>query len=159
MPGGVLSLSANGTSNAILWANEAFGNDPHDPDANQAPTPNILRAYDVSTVGTGTLQSIWDSEAEPNDRVGASTKFAPPLVANGKVYQATYDNQVVVYDLGAMSPTPHRDVRRTVVFIYGETSSGQDLFVRGGTKGGGPIRIRHRNWLNQHTNRYRWGDA
>src|SRR5271169_1794364 len=66
----------------ILWANEAFGNLPSDPDANIAPTPDILRAYDVSTVGTGTLQSIWDSETEPNDRVGASTKFAPPLVAN-----------------------------------------------------------------------------
>jgi outer membrane protein assembly factor BamB len=159
MPGGILSLSANGTSNAILWANEAFGNVPSDPDANNAPTPNILRAYNVSTVGTGTLQSIWDSETEPNDRVGASTKFAPPLVANGKVYQATYDNQVVVYGLGAASSTPTRDVRRTVVFIYAETQLGQDMFVRGGTKGGNPIRIRHRNWMNQHTNDFRWGDA
>ena len=159
MPGGILSLSANGTSNAILWANEAFGNIPSDPDSNNAPTPNILRAYDVSTLGTGTLQSIWDSEAEPNDRVGAATKFAPPLVANGRVYQATYDNQMVVYGLGAPSSTPNRDVRRTVVFIYGLTQPGQDMFVRGGTKGGDPIRIRHRNWLNEHTNLYRWGDA
>jgi hypothetical protein len=46
-----------------------------------------------------------------------------------------------------------------VVFIYAQTSIGQDLFVRGGTKGGGPIRIRHRNWLNPQTSRYRWGDA
>src|SRR5207247_9275636 len=119
MPGGILSLSANGTSTAILWANEAFGNLPGDPDSNTAPTPNILRAYDVSTVGTGTLQSIWDSEAEPNDHLGAGTKFAPPLVANGRVYQATYDNQVVVYGLGAPSSTPPRDRRRTGVFIFG----------------------------------------
>jgi PQQ-like domain len=159
MPGGILSLSANGTSNAILWANEAFGNLPGDPDANSAPTPNILRAYDVSTAASGTLQSIWDSEAEPNDHVGASTKFAPPLIANGKVYQATYDNQVVVYGLGAASPTPDRDIRRTVVFIYAQSQAGQDVFVRGGTKGGGPVRIRHRNWLNPHTNYFRWGDA
>jgi hypothetical protein len=110
-------------------------------------------------VRTGTLQSIWDSETEPNDRVGASTKFAPPLVANGKVYQPTYDNQVVVYGLGPASATPTRDVRRTVVFIYAQTLLGQDLFVRGGGKGGNPIRIRHRNWLNPHTNDYRWGDA
>lgn len=158
MPGGILSLSANGASNAILWANEAFGNIPSDPDANNAPTPNILRAYDVSTATTGTLQSIWDSEAEPNDRVGASTKFAPLLVANGKVYQATYDNQVVVYGLGPASPTPNRDIRRTVVFIFAQSQAGQDVFMRGGTKGGGPIRIRHRNWLNPHTNYYRWGD-
>ncbi|MGP6191992.1 MAG: hypothetical protein ACLPSH_18410 [Vulcanimicrobiaceae bacterium] len=159
MPGGILSLSANGTSNAILWANEAFGNLPSDPDANIAPTPNILRAYDVSTVGSGTLQPIWDSETEPNDRVGASTKFAPPLVANGKVYQATYDKQVVVYGLGPPSATPTRDIRRTVVFIYAQAQPGQDVFVRGGAKGGGPIRIRHRNWLNPHSNVYRWGDA
>lgn len=159
MPGGILALSANGTSDGILWANEAFGNIPGDPDANEAPTPNILRAYDVSTASTGTLQSIWDSETEPNDRVGASTKFAPPLVANGKVYQATYDNQVVAYGLGAPSPTPNRDIRRTVVFIYAQTQPGQDLFVRGGSQGGTPIRIRHRNWLNPHTNVYRWGDV
>lgn len=159
MAGGILSLSANGTSNAILWANEAFGNLPGDPDANQNPTPNILRAYDVSSVSSGTLRSIWDSEAEPNDHVGASTKFAPPLVANGKVYQATYDRQVVVYGLGNPSPTPTRDIRRTVVFIYAQTIPGQDVFVRGGAKGGGAIRILHRNWLNPHTNIYRWGDA
>lgn len=159
MAGGILSLSANVTSNAILWANEASGNLPSDPDANQNPTPDILRAYDVSTVGSGTLQSIWDSEAEPNDHVGASTKFAPPLVANGKVYQATYDNQVVVYGLGKPSPTPTRDIRRTVVFLFAPTIPGQDMFLRGGARAGGAIRIRHRNWLNPHTNTYRWGDV
>ena len=39
------------------------------------------------------------AEATPDDRVGAATKFAPPLVANGKVYMATFDNQIVVYGL------------------------------------------------------------
>ena len=159
MPGGILSLSANGTSNGILWANEAYGNLSGDPAANTAPTPNILRAYDVSGIGSGTLQSIWDSETEPNDRVGAATKFTPPLIANGRVYQATYDKQVVVYGLGAASTTPTRDIRRTVVFIYAQATPGQDVFIRGGSKGGTPIRIRHRAWLNPHTNTYRWGDA
>jgi hypothetical protein len=164
MAGGILALSANGTSSAILWSNEAFGNLPSDPDANQAPTPDILRAYDVSTAASGTLQSIWDSEVEPNDHVGASTKFAPPLVANGKVYQATYDNQVVVYGLGSASKTPTRDIRRTVVFLYAQTIPGQNVYLRGGNGNGGnqpetPIRIRHRNWLNAATNVYRWGDV
>lgn len=159
MPGGILSLSANGTSSGILWANEAYGNLPADPAANVAPTPNILRAYDVSSAGSGILQSIWDSESEPNDRVGAATKFAPPLIANGRVYQATYDNQVVVYGLGAASATPKRDIRRTVIFIYAQATPGQDVFIRGGARGGAPIRIRHRVWLNPHTNTYRWGDA
>lgn len=159
MPGGILSLSANGTQNAILWVNQAAGNLPSDPAANIAPTPNILRAYDVSSAAGGTLQMIWDSEMEPNDHVGAATKFAPPLVANGKVYMATYDNQVVAYGLGTASPTPKRDIRRTVVFIYAQTQSGQDMFVRGGSQGGSPIRINHRNWLNARTNVYRWGDA
>jgi hypothetical protein len=159
MPGGILALSANGTADAILWANEASGNLPSDPDANAAPTPNILRAYDVASVATGQLQAIWDSEVEPNDRIGASTKFAPPLVAGGKVYQATYDNQIVVYGLGAPSPTPTRDIHRTVVFIYAQTRPGQDVFARGGVRDGTPVRIRHRNWMNPHTNLYRWGDA
>jgi hypothetical protein len=159
MPGGILSLSANGTSNAILWSNEASGNLPSDPAANIAPTSNILRAYEVSTAGTGSLQPIWDSEAEPDDRVGAATKFAPPLIADGKVYMVTYDNQVVVYGLGAPSPTPTRDIRRTVVFIYAQAVPGQDVFARGGGEDGAPIRIRHRTWLNPHTNHYRWGDA
>ncbi len=159
MPGGILALSASGTSNAILWANEAFGNLPGDPDSNTHPTPNILRAYDVSTVKTGTLESIWDSETEPNDRVGASTKFAPPLIANGKMYQTSYDNQVVVYGLGNPSKTPARDVHRTVVFVYAETKPGEAMFSRGGSKGGGPIRIRHRNWLHWTSNNYRWGDG
>jgi hypothetical protein len=159
MPGGMLSLSASGTSNGILWVNEAYGNLSGDPAANVAPTPNILRAYDVSTATSGTLRSIWDSETEPNDRVGAATKFAPPLIANGRVYQATYDNQVIVYGLGAASPTPTRDIRRTVIFIYADAIPGQDMFMRGGAKGGAPIRIRHRTWLNPHTNTYRWGDT
>ena len=159
MPGGILSLSADGTSNAILWANEAFGNLPSDPDANLHPTPNVLRAYDVSTIAGDALQSIWDSEVDPNDRLGSSTKFTPPLVANGHVYQVTYDGRIVVYGLGNPSPTPKRDIRRTVVFIYGQTIPGQDMFVRGGAKGGIPIRIRHRNWLNSHTNIYRFDDA
>jgi len=159
MAGGILSISANNTSDGILWVNEAFGNLSSDPYALAAPTPNILRAYDISAVSSGTLQPIWDSETEPNDHLGAGTKFAPPLVANGRVYQATYDNQIVVYGLGGPSSTPTRDIQRTVVFIYGQTQPGQDLFVRGGSKGGAPIRISHRNWLNPKTNTYRWGDA
>jgi len=159
MAGGILSISANNTSDGILWVNEAFGNLASDPYALAAPTPNILRAYDISTVSSGTLQPIWSSETEPNDHLGAGTKFAPPLVANGRVYQATYDNQIVVYGLGGPSSTPTRDIQRTVAFIYGQTQPGQDLFVRGGSKGGAPIRISHRNWLNPKTNTYRWGDA
>ncbi len=159
MAGGILSISANVSSNGILWANEAFGNLASDPYALAAPTPNILRAYDISAVSSGTLTPIWDSETEPNDHLGAGTKFAPPLVANGRVYQATYDNQIVVYGLGGPSSTPSRDIQRTVVFIYGQTQPGQDLFVRGGSQSGAPIRISHRNWLNPKTNTYRWGDA
>jgi hypothetical protein len=45
------------------------------------------------------------------------------------------------------------------VFIYAQTQAGQNLFVPGGAKDGTPIRIRHRNWLNDHTSHYLWGDA
>jgi hypothetical protein len=156
MPGGILALSSNGISGALLWSNEAFGNLPGDPAANINPTPNILRAYDASTAGTGSLQAIWDSEAAPDDRVGAATKFAPPLVANGKVYMATYDNQIVVYG----SVRPRR--RRHATFAARSCSSTRRPRRTGSVRARRSEerrtdRIRHRNWLNDHTNHYRWG--
>ena len=158
MPGGILSLSANGTSNAILWANEAFGNLPNDPDANQHSTPNILRAYDVSTVRPALFSRSGTAKRSP------TTASATPQIraaAGGKRQGLSGDLRQPGrrLRLGNPSPTPTRDIRRTVVFIYGQTIPGQDMFVRGGTKGSGPIRIRHRNWLNPHTNTYRLGDA
>ena len=44
---------------------------------------------------------LWNSDmdAEEADRVGSFAKFCPPVVANGKVYLATFSRELVVYGL------------------------------------------------------------
>jgi hypothetical protein len=91
-PGGELSLSANGTKagTAILWVSQ-----PLKGDASQSTVPGILQAYDASNVTT----ELWDSLLASGDDCGSFAKFASPTVANGKVYQPSFANQVCVYGL------------------------------------------------------------
>lgn len=87
-----VTLSANGAQSGtgILW--EGSG-DYSDPEA-----PGILHAYDASNLAI----ELWNSEANPErDRMPPVTKFAPPTVANGKVYVPSTANVVTVY--GAFS--------------------------------------------------------
>lgn len=91
MPGGIMSVSANGSTpgSGIIWAaHPASGN------ANQGVRPGILRAFDASNVGV----ELWNSLQIPErDDMGNLAKFNMPVVANGKVYMATFSNQLVVY--------------------------------------------------------------
>lgn len=69
-------LSANGTTNAILWVIDASG-------ANATPqTPAILRAYDASNLS----HEIYNSAIVATDSAGLAENFTVPTVANGKVY-------------------------------------------------------------------------
>ena len=109
MPGGILSLSANGSAadSAVLWASIPAGGD-----ANMGTVPGVLRAFDAASVD----KELWNSEQESaRDRVGMFAKFCPPVVANGKVYVATFaepapagksapPNKLVVY--GLLTPRP-----------------------------------------------------
>jgi hypothetical protein len=97
MPGGMLSVSANGalSGTGILWAAH-----PASGDANHATQPGIMRAFDAENVG----HELWNSLQNPaRDNFGDFAKFVPPVVANGKVYLATFSNQLVVY--GLLAPT------------------------------------------------------
>lgn len=92
MPGGILSLSANGAAagSGILWATTAIG------DANQAVRPGILHAYDAANVGV----ELWNSAQNAGrDDLGNFGKFSSPTIAEGKVYLATFSKQLVVYGL------------------------------------------------------------
>ena len=71
-PGETPCVSANGTSDAILWAV-------------QNSTPAILHAYDAKNLGV----EIYDSQLQSQDQFGIATKFIPPTVADGRVYVAT----------------------------------------------------------------------
>ena len=93
MPGGMLSISSNGneTSSGVLWSNMVLSGD-----ANQAVRPGILRAFDASDL----TKELWNSEQNRvRDSFGNFAKFTVPTVANGKVYLATFSNQVVAYGL------------------------------------------------------------
>jgi hypothetical protein len=72
-PGTTPTVSANGTSNAIIWAV-----------ANSSPA--VLHAYDATNLSHELYNS---SQAGSRDQFGAGNKFITPVVANGKVFVGT----------------------------------------------------------------------
>jgi len=80
-PGTTPSISANGTTNGIVWAIENSG--------------AILFAYDA----TNLTRELYDSNQAANNRDHFSgNKFITPMVVNGKVYVGT-PNSVTVFGL------------------------------------------------------------
>jgi outer membrane protein assembly factor BamB len=72
-PGTAPSVSANGTSNAIVWAHENSN-------------PAVLHAYDA----TNLAHELYNSSQSGNrDQFGAGNKFITPTVADGKVFVGT----------------------------------------------------------------------
>src|SRR5204862_3737306 len=91
MPGGP-SVSANGSevASGIVWAVTTQST------SSGGLAPGTLRAFRASDVS----QEIYNSDMNhARDALGDFTKFAPPVVANGKVYVATQSNAVSVYGL------------------------------------------------------------
>ena len=91
MPGGILSVSANGTNQGtgIVWATHQYSGD-----AESSTRPGILHAYNAENVS----QELWNSQQlSARDSVGNFGKFVPPTVANGKVYLATFSNRLNIY--------------------------------------------------------------
>lgn len=82
-PGATPSISANGTSNAILWAAENSD-------------PAVLHAYDATNLANELYNS--DQASGGRDHFGAGNKFVTPTVINGKVYVGT-TNGVGVFGL------------------------------------------------------------
>lgn len=98
MPGGMLTVSCNGTNpaaarnTAIVWALH-----PTRGNANHATVAGLLLAYRADDL----RDPIWSSNHDPRgtDDLGDFAKFCPPVVANGRVYVATFSQQLVVYGL------------------------------------------------------------
>jgi hypothetical protein len=72
-PGNTPTISANGSSNGIVWATDTG--------------TNQLRAYDARNLATELYTS--DQAANNRDQLGSAIKFAVTTVANGHVYVGT----------------------------------------------------------------------
>lgn len=82
-PGTAPSVSANGTSNGIVWAHENT-------------SPAVLHAYDAANLAHELYNS--DQASGGRDQFGAGNKFITPMVADGKVFVGT-TNAVAVFGL------------------------------------------------------------
>jgi hypothetical protein len=82
-PGVLPSVSANGTSNGIVWAIENTGT-------------AVLHAYAANDL----TQELYNSNQAANarDHFGAGNKFITPMIADGRVFAAT-TNSVAVFGL------------------------------------------------------------
>jgi hypothetical protein len=75
-PGGTMAVSANGSSDGILWAMQRNG----------TTAPGVLYAYDANNLGTVLYNS---NAAGARDVMDYASKFTIPVIANGKVFVAT----------------------------------------------------------------------
>ena len=81
-PGATPAISANGTSNGIVWAAENG-------------TVGALHAYDATNLAHELYNS---NQAGTRDQFGPGNKFITPMIADGKVYVGA-TNGVAVYGL------------------------------------------------------------
>ena len=96
MPGGRLVGSSNGNTvgTGVLW-----GVYPTQGNANSNVVHGALVAYDALVVNNGKMKQLFHSDANPANDMGNFAKYATPVVANGRVYVATFSNKVVQYGL------------------------------------------------------------
>ncbi len=91
MPGWQQCVSANGTTNGIVWATR-----PNSGNANNATQPGIMHAFLASNLAT----ELWNSKQNATrDDFGNFAKNPAPTVANGKVYCPTFSNKLCVYGI------------------------------------------------------------
>jgi hypothetical protein len=75
------ALSANGSTNGILWTIEGGA--------------NVLHAFDATNISTELYNT---GQVSSRDSLGVTVRFNVPMIANGKIYVGT-QNQVVVLGL------------------------------------------------------------
>jgi hypothetical protein len=121
MPGGMLSVSANGTTpgTGIVWVLLPLNGD--------ANTERGVRAQLLAFDARNVRLDLWRSEPldasfGPNS-IGLFAKFVPPTVANGKVFVATYGDQEnppgPARFFEGNTPPQGRLPRRFYVAVYG----------------------------------------
>ncbi len=84
-PGATPAVSANGTTNGIVWALES-----------STAAPAVLHAYDASNLAHELYNS--NQAASHRDAFGNGNKFITPMIVNGQVFVGT-PNSVAVFGL------------------------------------------------------------
>lgn len=85
-PGTTPSVSANGTSNGIVWAIQ------------NGSSTGVLHAYDATNLATELYNSNQAANARDQFATNSNCKFVTPMIANGKVYVGT-PGAVIVFGL------------------------------------------------------------
>lgn len=126
------SVSANGADPAtgIVWGVTTESR------KNGGLSPGTFRAF----LATDITKELYNSDMnKARDALGDFTKFAPPVVANGKVYVPTQSKAVVVY-----GPLCAQDVSAMVQVKSGKATGGNHTFTIKNTSSyaiGGPFEI------------------
>ena len=116
-PGATPSISANGTSNAIVWAAENS-------------SPAVLHAYTASNLATELYNS--NQAANGRDQFGSGNKYIVPTIANGKVYVGTTSG-VGVFGLlmtladEGVTPSSGSGASQTFAFAFTDSNGASDI--------------------------------
>jgi hypothetical protein len=86
MPGGMISVSANGNADGIVWASIP---DTGERDPRYGELRGRFLAFDAQTLAT-----LWQTTFP------TIPKWMPPTVSDGKVFLPTSSNRILVYELG-----------------------------------------------------------
>jgi hypothetical protein len=115
-PGAYLSISANGNTNGIVWANAVLSGN-----ANHMSTPGVLRAYDANNIAT----ELYNNQQNASrDTCNNFAKNGYPTIANGKVYLGSFgttnagSGQLCVYGVlptNCTIPTPSSGLSATAI--------------------------------------------
>ena len=117
-PGATPSVSADGTTNGIVWVTENTD-------------PAVLHAYDAADLS----RELYNSGRAPNarDQFGSGNKFITPTIAKGKVYVGT-TNGVGVFGLLQSTPELSPSSLAFGPEVVSATSAAQQVTL---TNGGG----------------------
>ena len=117
-PGTTPSISANGTSNGIVWAVENTSS-------------AVLHAFDAANLADELYNST--QAANSRDTFGGGNKYIVPTIANGKVYVGT-PNGVGVFGLlpsavsaTSVSPNSGNGSSQTFTAVFSDVAGASDL--------------------------------